>query len=273
MKSILITGPAGAGKTALAEYSARKSGAELIYYLCHEWSVAEDFLFEVSIPAVAKAMAGQTPSNFYKEGVLARALRLSQSRRVVLLLDELDKASSRIDALLLDFLQNARLPLPEGGFLFGNPDHIQVWITSNGQREVIDPLARRLFKLELGFLPSEVEAQLLAGTPSEFYLDGVRRFILRYMEYEPVIYEAPTLQKFIAKVGAFIRSKGLDISLFELKQLYLNLPVCENREEVELLVKGWLCRNEEYESALRERFAGLANLANALLDLYRRERK
>ena len=279
MKTIILTGPAGAGKTSLAEYIASQNLAKYItlqneaffdYILCHEWVTAEDFTYSINIPTVAKTFAnlnGNSP--FYIKGIIARAIEKSKTDRVVALVDELDKASTRIDALLLDFAQNCRVLDPEGNLIYGNSDNITLFITSNRQRDLIDPLMRRGFKVELKPLPSHVEAELLLDRRGTYYLDKQRKFIIDYVNYVPISYANDKLQRLIAKIAEYLRSQELDISLYEMKHFYLHIPVCGSSvERAKWLIEGWLCRNDDYKDALNKRFKGIHNLANAVLDLY-----
>ena len=275
MKTVILTGSAGAGKTSLAEYIASQNQANLDYILCHEWVTAEDFTFSINIPTVAKTFAslnGNSP--FYIKGIVARAIEKSKNNKVVALVDELDKASTRIDALLLDFAQNCRVSDPEGSLVYGNSDNITLFITSNRQRDLIDPLMRRGFKVELNPLPAGVEASLLADNKGTYYLDEQRKFIIDYVNYVPVSYTNNKLQRLIAKIAEYLRSQELDISLYEMKHFYLHIPMCGSSvERASWLIEGWLCRNDDYRDALNKRFKGMSNLANAVLDLYWQEKR
>ena len=275
MKTIILTGSAGAGKTSLAEYIASQNEAHLDYILCHEWVTSEDFTYSINIPTVAKTFAnlnGNSP--FYLKGIVARAIEKSKTDKVVALVDELDKASTRIDALLLDFAQNCRVSDPEGNLIYGSSDNITHFITSNRQRDLIDPLMRRGFKVELNPLPAGVEASLLVDNKGTYYLDEQRQFIIDYVNYKPVLYRNDKLQRLIAKIAEYLRSQELDISLYEMKHFYFHIPMCGSSvERVRWLIEGWLCRDEEYIDALDKRFKGTHNLANAVLDLYWQERR
>ena len=269
MKAVLLSGFAGAGKTALAEYIAKINSYQFSYILCHEWITAEDFFYSVDVSSIARKFAGDEIASLYSAGILARAVDRSKNKRVLVLIDEIDKASTRIDALLLDFLQNCRVNSPTGELIYGREDNIIVFLTSNGERELIDPLLRRIAKVELQPLPSQVEKKLLADDSGEFYIDKVRQFIINYITYSPVVYKNDTLQGLIVKVADRIRSAELDISLYELKQFYLHIPVCQSRRDVEILIEMWLCRTEEHKEVLQATFKSLKNLASAIWQVYR----
>ena len=258
VSNILLTGAAGTGKTSLAEYYAAQNNAEVVYYLCHEWTTAEDMLWSIDVGKVAL----KDPSP-YKRGALAYALKLSQEKRVVLIVDEIDKARERIDTLLLDFLQNCRIQKPDNGLEYGNINNITVFITSNERRELIDPLMRRLFKINMGFLSINIELNLLVQQ-DDYHIDEQRAFVLKVLEAYAEPQANNTLQKLVMKIASRLRQAECDISLSELKAFYLLLGCCGTVKEVEYAIQGWIVRNEEYMEVLDKAFRGIKNLANAL---------
>lgn len=259
MKAILLKGKAGTGKTSLAEYFASQIGA-FLYYLFHEWTTDEELFYSVDVGKVA--VKDPYP---YKAGILAKAIELSQNKPVVVCLDEIDKAKERVDTLLLDFIQNCRITDVNGNLVYGNPDNVYVFLTTNEKREVIEPLQRRIAKATLDFLPSEVEKSLILDTTDTYYLDKKREFILKYMSENPEVVEIPELANFIVKVANRMRRAGLDLSTYELKKFYQTLFIADERDEVEYAIEFWLVRNEyEYLDFLNNEFRGITNLANTL---------
>ena len=272
MKSILLLGAAGVGKTSLAEFIAAQEGGRLLYLLNHEWVTAEDYMLSIDISAVARSFVGDKESSkkIYTSGILHKAIIRSHTEKIFILIDELDKASERIDALLLDFIQNCRINDEQGNLIYGNPENITLFITSNQMRDIIDPLSRRVLKVHLDFLPAEVEASLLSNGTGEYHIDSARAFVREYVSYEPMVYENAKLQKLIVKIANYLRSHGLDISLYEMRQFYLHIPMCRDKIDwLELLIRGWFIRNEEYEEALLDRFKSIKNIALAINDLYK----
>lgn len=149
-------GPPGCGKTRRAEMAARDSGAALVYYQCHSWTDADELFVGVD---VAAAVAGDA-SNVRQDGVLTRAARLSQRGPVVLVLDELDKAPERAEALLLDYLQSGRAPFAPGHHVQANLDNLEVYITSNNVRPLSDALLRRGRRVWMRPLTAEMVEQI-----------------------------------------------------------------------------------------------------------------
>jgi len=85
------------------------------------------------------------------------------------MIDELDKAPERVDALLLDFLQNGRVPIRPGEHIQADLDSLYVLITSNDMREISDPLMRRARRLWMSPMPAglmdRVAGKLTDGPP------------------------------------------------------------------------------------------------------------
>lgn len=156
-KALFLEGKPGTGKTFLAEVYASAKNAEYVYFLCHRFMVAEDFFVGINVGAAVASDA----DNVYQDGFLMRAVRASHHKDVVVCVDELDKAPPHVENILLDFLQHWRCPDERGHLVTGVRDRISVFITSNGARQIGDPLLRRCMRIEMGFLPPIVERRLL----------------------------------------------------------------------------------------------------------------
>jgi MoxR-like ATPase len=193
LAAVLLEGPPGTGKTLFASALAEAWGASLVGFAAHEWVSDETFVLSLD-PAQVGAMAGgliaPDAARAYRLGVLAEAALFSRLRdRLVLLLDELDKAPPPADALLLEFLNSGRVRVPaagagalearlreaglsapppwiwrEGAFLVVAADRRRLIVvaTSNRRRELSDELLRRFRVVEAGFLPSRAEAEIIA---------------------------------------------------------------------------------------------------------------
>jgi MoxR-like ATPase len=154
----LLAGPAGCGKTYYAQQRAQSLDACFIEYMCHAWTSAEDFFMGIDVTA---AVAGDA-SNVPVEGVLVQAARASQLGVTVLLLDELDKASEKVENLLLQFLQSGLAPIGPGRYVQANLDNLEVYITTNEFRQHGDPLLRRTRRVWMDPMSDEKIISLLS---------------------------------------------------------------------------------------------------------------
>jgi len=235
IRAVRISGPPGVGKTAFAKALAEGLGARLEVFLAHHW-VSEEDLFLRLDPARVAALAGGIRSEVedtYRPGVLLRAALASREGTVVLLLDEWDKAPERADALLLEFLQSGVVRGPFGEQWTADPSNLIVVITDNGIRELAEPLLRRVYRLEMGFLAPAVEADLIrkaSGAPA-----GVCRTIVAMM--------------------TIVRKKGESSpSLQEGRRLAESLPLASSAGDVRSLLEGWLVKTPEDWEAIRGEF-------------------
>jgi len=227
-KVLILEGPPGTGKTAFSEFLAQRWNAQYLYFLCHHWVTEEELFEKVHVGRVAAGV--DDPSQAYDPGILTQAARLSHDGLVVLCLDEVDKAPPRTEALLLDFLQTGRVAALSGGpSVVATLDNLVVVITTNGVRPLGEPLLRRGFRIAMSFLPPHVEADIIrkqTGAPM-----GAVRCVVRFAN--------------------LIRERGVTKpSLQEGRNLVQDLAVAESAQDVEILIKGWLCKEPEDWQAL-----------------------
>jgi len=157
MPAFLLRGPAGVGKTELTRLISEWLGARYVFYQCTLNSSEDDLLYRYVPDENTKSGIKVLPS------VLPQALVKSKRHKVILVLDEFDKTRPSTDALLLDFLQNARVSARFEGeeVIVGNPQNLVVFLTSNDMREFSEPLLRRVISLHLKPLPATDVANLL----------------------------------------------------------------------------------------------------------------
>src|SRR5689334_10687647 len=124
-KPVLVEGPAGTGKTALATSAAAATGSRLIRLQCYEGVDEARALYEWNhAKQLLRITAGKDESwdeaktdIFSEEFLLPRPL-LSAIRNdgpTVLLIDETDKADIEIEGLLLEVLGDFQITVPELG--------------------------------------------------------------------------------------------------------------------------------------------------------------
>jgi MoxR-like ATPase len=226
-RCLLVEGPPGAGKSALAEAVATALGVPLVVHQCHAWTDADELFVGVD---VAAAVAGDA-ENVREDGVLAVAARLSQAEppagagaSLVLLLDELDKAPERAEALLLDWLQSGRVPVRPGVHLQTRLDRVLVVITSNGVRPLGEALIRRCRRVRMDPLPTAIQERILverSGLPARLVQAAWR-----------------AAREVAALDGCAC------LSLQEGVRLLAELACCESAEDCGWALAGWAGRGE-----------------------------
>ena len=261
VKSVLFRGPAGSGKTSLAEHIAELWGAKCLYFLCHPW-VTEEHLFK-SVDLGKVALKDPAP---YKNGVLSEAAEISHSGKVVVVIDELDKTKEFVDNLLLDFIQNGRVE-GKDGVVRANPDNIILFITSNDHRELSDPLLRRVAKFYVDFLPNEVEIDILMGNITGYWMGGKRDYVARYATsaLEPV--RDVKLVRVIQTLAKRMRGKELDISTSELSEFLRACSEVKSAQEMSYAIEAWLEKTPEHGEFIRKHYQGRNALAGVLYAL------
>ena len=176
-KPLLIEGPAGSGKTEVAKVLAEMLGTELIRLQCYEgldearalyeWNYQKQLLRLQADEHEGRRWEDISEHLFSREYLLERPLlkAISAPRKVVLLIDEIDKADEEFEAFLLELLSDFQVSIPELGTIRATAIP-RVVLTSNGTRELSDALRRRCLYHYVDFPEVDREAKIiLARTP------------------------------------------------------------------------------------------------------------
>jgi MoxR-like ATPase len=151
---LLLEGEPGVGKTAAAQALAKALDAPLIRLQCYEGlAVSEalyDWNYQRQLLAIRLAEAQHerlTEADLFSEEFLLerpilRCVRYDGPRPPVLLIDEVDRADDEFEALLLEFLGEGSVTIPELGTFRAHRPPVVV-LTSNRTRDLHDALRRR----------------------------------------------------------------------------------------------------------------------------------
>src|SRR5262245_29340410 len=169
-KPLLAEGPAGAGKTELGKVLAQLLDTDLVRLQCYEGLDEARALFEwnyqkqlLRIQADRGGWDEVSHQIFSREFLLERPLlrAIVAPRRVVLLIDEVDKADPEFEAFLLEVLSDFQVSVPELGTIAAR-HRPAVVLTSNRTRELSEALVRRCLHLYVDFPGAEKEAEIVA---------------------------------------------------------------------------------------------------------------
>lgn len=156
-RPLLLEGEPGVGKTTAAKTLAVVLDTTLIRLQCYEGLTANDALYDwnyqrqlLSIrlaEARGKGISDISEADLYTEAYLVdrpilRCVRHRGPTPPVLLIDEIDRADDEFEALLLEFLGESAVTVPELGTFLAECPPMAV-LTSNRSRDLHDALRRR----------------------------------------------------------------------------------------------------------------------------------
>ena len=163
-RPLLIKGEPGTGKTLLAEQVAESFGAELLTWHIKSTTKAQQGLYEYD--AVSRLRDSQLGDervkdikNYIRKGKLWEAFE--RDERVVLLIDEIDKADIEFPNDLLQELDRMEFFVYETGETIKAKKRPIVVITSNNEKELPDAFLRRCFFHYINFPDRETMQEIV----------------------------------------------------------------------------------------------------------------
>ena len=161
--TICLEGPPGAGKTEYANTYAKlitdiyKGNCVLIEYQCDATTGKNELFEDVNMTAAIKRDA----DNVNIPGKLVEAIHtVNEGKKVILFLDEYDKAREETDAFLLQFLQSGKINTVQYGDLAVKEEYksnLQVILCKNDMRETLSgPLSRRIRIVRLDYMKPSI---------------------------------------------------------------------------------------------------------------------
>ena len=171
-KPLLLEGEPGVGKTEVAKVLADVLGRKLIRLQCYEgldaaatlyeWNYAKQLLKIKSVD-----VCGQTyhlENIFTDEYLIPRPLLMAvrSQEKVMLLIDEVDRADEEFEAFLLEVLSDFQVTIPEMGTIKAIHKPLVI-ITSNRVRELHDALKRRCLYHFIDYPTPEREMEIITA--------------------------------------------------------------------------------------------------------------
>ena len=243
-KPLLVRGEPGTGKTLLAEAIAESFGIELIHWSIKSTTKADGGLYHYD--AVSRLYDSRFQDRdvtdigqYIRLGPLGRAF--TSDVRVVLLIDEVDKADIEFPNDLLHELDRMRFFIRETGEEIVAKNRPIVIITSNNEKELPDPFLRRCIFHYLEFPAPEFMQEILdvhhPNLEKEIATQALEVF---YNLREMSLRKKPTTSELIDWIAA-LKATGAGGSLLEGTVPLLGL-LLKKEQDLMLVARQWAHR-------------------------------
>lgn len=163
-RPLLVKGEPGTGKTELARQVADALGVPILEWTVKSTTKAQQGLYEYdAVSRLRDSQLGEERvhdvSNYIRKGMLWQAFDADE--RVVLLIDEIDKADIEFPNDLLQELDRMEFHVYETGKTVRAKHRPIVIITSNNEKELPDAFLRRCFFHYIQFPAPEIMARIV----------------------------------------------------------------------------------------------------------------
>lgn len=167
-KPLLVEGPAGVGKTEIAKVMADALKTDLIRLQCYEgldsthalyeWNYQHQLLYLKMLEKKSQDIKTLEETIFSDKFLLKRPVlqAITHLKKVVLLIDEIDRADEEFESFLLEVLSDWQVTIPEIGTVKATHKP-QIILTGNRTRELSEALRRRCLYLWIDYPDFEKE--------------------------------------------------------------------------------------------------------------------
>ena len=226
-KPLLIRGEPGTGKTVLAEAIAENLGLQLLTWNIKSTTKAQDGLYVYdTVQRLNDARFGDRETSdirqYIKSGPLGLALQAQQ--RVVLLIDEIDKADMEFPNDLLHELDRMSFSILETGDQITAAHRPIVVITSNNEKELPDAFLRRCVFHFIEFPDKQTMTDIVRVHHPNVEEELLRQVLLRFywLRDLPEIRKRPSTSELIDWIAALQRG-GLTAKAIEKELPFLGV--------------------------------------------------
>ncbi|HLK36384.1 MAG TPA: MoxR family ATPase [Polyangiaceae bacterium] len=237
-RPLLVKGEPGTGKTLLAQAIAETLSAELIHWPVKSTTRAQDGLYVYdTVQRLYDARFGEGDvkdiRHYIKLGPLGRAFAAEQ--RLVLLIDEVDKADLEFPNDLLHEIDRMRFVIPETGDEVVAKNRPIVVITSNNEKELPDAFLRRCVFHFIDFPDQELMKRIVRVHHPQVEGAIVDQAVVAFYELRavPRLRKRPSTSELVDWISVLMQSGvGRDRLIRELPFLGVLL---KKEQDVELL--------------------------------------
>ena len=240
-KPLLIRGEPGTGKTVLAEAIAENVEMELLTWNIKSTTKAQEGLYLYdTVQRLNDARFGDRDISdirqYIKLGPLGLALRAQE--RVVLLIDEIDKADMEFPNDLLHELDRMSFAVSETGESFTAEHRPIVVITSNNEKELPDAFLRRCVFHYIEFPDRKAMTDIVRVHHPDVEDELLRQVLLRFywLRDLPELRKRPSTSELIDWIAA-LRHGGISAKAIEKELPFLGV-LMKRESDVETVLSA-----------------------------------